>query len=130
MVAVLAQLLLFLFQMKASKQQKKGRAMMRTDKRAGNPMVTINGIVIPIEWDEIGNIVAIALSAYDEKEYIIDKRGKGIELINHLREEVEISGVVSQVENNQMITVTKYVINKETGSKKRLESGRMSIQEM
>ena len=103
---------------------------MRSDKKETNPMVTINGIVIPIEWNERGGVVAIALSAYDEKEYVIDKRGRGIELISHLREELEISGVVSQVENNQMITVKDYMINKEAGLKKRLAKGQMSTQEM
>ena len=104
--------------------------MMRVDKKEGNPMVTINGIVIPIEWDDIGNVMAIALSTFDEKEYVIDKRGRGIELISHLREELEISGVLSQVENNQVITVTDYMINKEAGLKKRLAKGQMSTQEM
>ena len=71
-------------------------------------MVTIRGIVIPVDWDEEGNIVAIAVSTHDEEEYLICGQDKGEELRAHIREEVEISGVLRKEKGNKTIIVTDY----------------------
>ena len=76
-------------------------------KRNNNP-VTIKGIVIPVDWDEKGNVVAIALSTNDEEEYQIEDKGKGGELKRLLREEIEINGFLSYEKNIKMIRVTTY----------------------
>jgi hypothetical protein len=38
----------------------------------------IRGVVVPMAWDERGNVVAIALSTHDEDEYAIDKEGRSL----------------------------------------------------
>ena len=35
------------------------------------------GVIITVEWDENGNVVAIGISTHDEDEYIIEDVGKG-----------------------------------------------------
>ena len=37
-------------------------------------MVAIQGIIVPADWDENGNVTAVAVSTYDDEEYLIDKQ--------------------------------------------------------
>ena len=71
-------------------------------------MITIRGIVIPIDWDEKGNVVAIAVSTYDEEEYLICGQDKGAELRAHIREKVEINGVLRKEKGKKAIIVIDY----------------------
>jgi len=43
----------------------------------GDEPLTIKGIVIPVDWDKKGKVVAAAISTYDEDEYLIDNDYKG-----------------------------------------------------
>ena len=36
------------------------------------------GVIIPVEWDENGNVVAIAISTHGEEEYVIEEEGKEV----------------------------------------------------
>jgi hypothetical protein len=56
----------------------------------------LQGIVLPNQWDDNGNVKRIALNTHDEKEYIIESSGQGKELLNHLQEMIEIEGKVLQ----------------------------------
>ena len=71
-------------------------------------IITIRGIIIPIDWDEKGNVAAIAVSTHDEKEYLICGQEKGEELRAHIREEVEISGVLKKEKEKKTIIVIDY----------------------
>ena len=51
------------------------------------------GLIIPVEWDEDGNITAVAIATEDEKEYRIsyaNRKGKAIRKL--LRKRVRIKG--------------------------------------
>ena len=53
------------------------------------------GVIIPVEWDEDGNITAIAIATEDEKEYRIsyaNRKGKAIRKL--LRKRVRIKGEI------------------------------------
>ena len=79
------------------------------DKRkAGNNLVTIRGIVIPTDWDEKGNVVAIAVSTYDEVEYLIENNEKEEELKGFIREEVEVCGILKKEKNRLIMQIKKY----------------------
>ena len=79
------------------------------DKRkAGNSPVTIRGIVIPADWDEKGNVVAVAVSTYDEVDYLIENHEKEKELKTFIREEVEVSGILRQEKNRLIMKIKKY----------------------
>ena len=58
--------------------------------------VTVRGILIPVEWDEDGNALAVAVSAPGEKEYIVQQDSKGKELLALMRREIEIVGVIGK----------------------------------
>jgi hypothetical protein len=57
---------------------------------------SLTGIIVPIEWDEDGTPLAIAIATEDEKEYRIDDANrKGRSLRKLLRKRVSIQGAVS-----------------------------------
>jgi len=79
-------------------------------KKAANNMVKIAGIVIPFDWDERGKVVAVAVSTFDEEVYLVDNREKGAEMLDLLREQVEIRGEVRNEDYKKVITVKKYTL--------------------
>ncbi len=72
----------------------------------------IQGLVVPVAWDEGGNPLSTAVSTFDEEEYIVEKDIKGDQLFGLLREEVEVTGVLGIKDGIKTIKVTKYVLIK------------------
>jgi hypothetical protein len=70
----------------------------------------IEGIIIPVHWDEEGNSIAIALATLQEEEFLINMNtAKGKELLEFLQKKVKIHGSVTTLDNNQkMITIQTY----------------------
>ena len=65
----------------------------------------IKGIVIPVDWDQNGNPISVAIASHTEDEYLICNDSKGKELFNLIRKEVEITGVVKEVAGIKLIKV-------------------------
>jgi hypothetical protein len=78
----------------------------------------IRGVVIPTAWDDQGNVTGIAISSHDENEYQVDHKGKGPELLLHIRKEVEAAGVVREEEGKKIVRIRKYAVKEgiETGN--------------
>ncbi|MFH1490815.1 MAG: hypothetical protein ABII06_18075, partial [Pseudomonadota bacterium] len=66
------------------------------------------GIVVPVDWDQKGNIIALAISTLNEDEYFVHKNDKGEELMSHIRKMVEIRGLVQKKQNRKIIRVKDY----------------------
>ncbi|GAB4349594.1 MAG: hypothetical protein Kow0099_32770 [Candidatus Abyssubacteria bacterium] len=71
-------------------------------------MATVKGVIIPVDWDRKGNVVAVAIATQDEDEYRIDSTGKGKELLGFIREEIHASGEVTEQEGKKVIRIAKY----------------------
>jgi hypothetical protein len=71
----------------------------------------IEGIIIPVRWDNNGNAIAVALATSQEKEFLINmKNAKGKKILEFLQKKVRIHGPVTTLDNNQkMITIRKYL---------------------
>ena len=80
--------------------------------KGGEPIITVRGIVIPVDWDEKGKVIATALSTHTEDEYLIDHDYKGKELLHYIQEEVVVSGVARKHNGKKTITITKYSLKK------------------
>lgn len=80
-------------------------------------MSVVRGVVIPMDWDEQGNVMRIAISSHDEEEYVVDRGGKGGELVAFIRNEVEVGGEVREEDRKKVIKVRKYHVKhaEETG---------------
>ena len=76
---------------------------------AVDKLTTVRGIVIPVDWDEEGNALAVAISSPDEQEYLIEQDEKGKELTGLIRQEIEVSGIVRKaIKGRKTIAVKSY----------------------
>jgi len=76
--------------------------------RTEQELITIRGLVTASEWDEKGNVIAIAISTFDEDEYLVDSNLEGEELLCLIRKEVEVSGLLKQKNNKKIISVVDH----------------------
>lgn len=83
-------------------------------------MSMIRGVVIPMEWDEQGNVVSIAISSHDETEYLVEKGGRGSELLALVRKEVEVGGDIREEDHRKVIKVKKYLVKQLADSGSRI----------
>lgn len=74
------------------------------------------GVIIPVEWDENGNVAGIAISTHGEDEYVIEDEGKEEELKALIRQEVEVFGEARRRDGKKYVKVTKYKVRKGNGS--------------
>jgi len=81
--------------------------------KEGGKVITIKGIVIPMDWDERGDVIAAAISTHGEEEYLFDCDKKGKELIDYLQHEVEVTGALRENNNKKTLTITTYDVVRE-----------------
>jgi hypothetical protein len=86
------------------RQKMKGVDVTRPKNAA---MTTIRGLVIPVEWDDKGNILNVVISAFDEDEYFIEPDQTGRKLMSSIRQELEITGQVTEIEDRKVIKVMR-----------------------
>jgi hypothetical protein len=70
----------------------------------------LEGIIVPVKWNEDGKPVAVALSTSQEEELLISmKSAKAKELLELLQKKVRIAGSITKSDNDQIIiTIRKY----------------------
>ena len=79
-----------------------------------NNIVTLKGIVIPVSWDNKGNVVAIAISTDREEEYLICNDNKGKKLFNFIQDLVKVRGKIKEVAGIKLIKINrmeKYILD-------------------
>lgn len=84
--------------------------------KASSKVTKIRGVIVPTAWDDQGNVTGIAISSHDENEYQVDPKGKGSELLPHIRKEVDAAGVVREEEGKKIVRVRKYTVNEAVGT--------------
>lgn len=80
--------------------------------KGGEGVATFKGIIIPVDWDDKGKVVAAALSTHTEDEYLIDNDRKGKELLHCIQKEVEVSGVTKENQGKKVIKVKRYTLQR------------------
>jgi len=81
---------------------------MTAQRTRGHRLAIVRGILIPVAWDQEGNVLAVGLAGIDEKEYLIDNHKELKGLLRLLRTEVEIRGVLRREAGKQIIAVTSF----------------------
>ena len=77
-------------------------------------LTTVRGLVIPVDWDEKGNVTATAISTHLEEEFLVDQNAWGEALLAFLRQRVKVSGSVALKEDGKkVITVNRYEVLEE-----------------
>jgi hypothetical protein len=69
----------------------------------------IKGLVIPVEWDENGRVVDIAIAAFDENQYSIEKALFKKQMLKKIGQSVTIRGVIQKVKNKKIIFVADII---------------------
>ncbi len=74
-------------------------------------LTTVRGLVIPVDWDDKGNVTATAISTHLEEEFLVDQDAWGEALLAFLRQRVKVSGSVAlKKDGKKVITVKKYEV--------------------
>ena len=72
--------------------------------------VSVTGIVVPSEWDDDDNVIAVAIST-DDEDYIVELNRLGAELFDFLDEDVEVRGILKKgMSGGKWIRVMDYEI--------------------
>jgi hypothetical protein len=72
---------------------------------------TIQGLLIPIDWNENNIVTEVAIKASDGATYIVGQNEKGNELLALIYIKVEATGVVGADEySDVVISVDRYVV--------------------
>ena len=97
---------------------------MREKNRPGDSLARIRtrGLIIPVDWDEEGNVRGIAISTRKEEEYRIDLSQKGKELMAYLQREAEVRGVLLEEHNIISLKVEHFRIKEPESDGMILES--------
>jgi len=77
-----------------------------------NRALTVSGIILPVEWDERGNVTGLALHSYDEEKYQIDNLSERRELLSLLRAKLKVTGILKRDATGNRFTVKGYKIEK------------------
>ena len=75
---------------------------------ADRKLIKIQGIVIPAGWNENGNVTALAISTFNEEEYLIEKNQQEIQLYSFIRKEVEVDGIIKGFNGKKRIEIRNY----------------------
>lgn len=70
--------------------------------------ITIHGILVPVSWNTSGQIVCMAVSTFDEKEYRIAGADAADRWRDYLNREVAIQGQPFRDGVEQWITVQSF----------------------
>ena len=88
--------------------------MMGGEKSLVEDSITIRGLLIPVDWDEKGNITETAVSTYFEEEYRIERNARGEALLPFLRQKVKIIGLVRMDDHGRkVVRVEEYEVIEE-----------------
>ena len=84
------------------------------EKKDVSTLATVRGLVIPVDWDDKGNVIATAISTQLEEEYLVEQNAWGEALLAFLRQRVKVSGSVAVKEGGRkVITVKRYEVLEE-----------------
>ena len=72
---------------------------------------TIQGIVIPAEWDDEGSVMTVFIMSKDELSYRVEKSASGKELLKFLQQEVTVSGKIKRLSTGKFeIQIVDYTL--------------------
>ncbi len=70
-----------------------------------NQEISIRGILVPVEWDQKGNVTRVGLMTEDEEEYLLDEDRNSVGLFSLVRRQVQVRGRSRQEGGRKIILV-------------------------
>jgi hypothetical protein len=74
--------------------------------------MTLQGRIVPTEWDKRGNVTGIGIEC-DGEEYIVFLNKTGEKLLRHANRKVEATGTVKKMFGDFILTIETYSLSKE-----------------
>lgn len=71
-------------------------------------MISVEGIIIPSQWDKQGNIVELTIATRNEEEYLVADEDQVTRLKPLLRKEAQVSGILKTKDGKKLINVTQF----------------------
>ncbi len=78
--------------------------------------MTIQGRIVPTEWDKKGNVTGIGVES-DGEEYIVFLNKTGEKLFRYVNRKVEATGSIKRMFGDPIITIETYSLSKENHEK-------------
>jgi hypothetical protein len=72
-----------------------------------NTMIRIQGILIPVAWDDAGRIAELGIETFGEEFYLIDPASDYSRIRTLLRRPVEITGRIIQAPGRKMVRIDR-----------------------
>ena len=73
-----------------------------------SPKMTAKGILLPSEWDENGDVIALTLFTHDEDEYRVEGNKMSPQLFDVLRQELLVEGSFRWEQGRKIIRITGF----------------------
>ena len=77
----------------------------KKEKKSRKDIIFLRGVIIPVDWDQKGKVVATAISTHNEEEYLIIDKADPDRVNSLLNEEVEITGWVKKRGKKKMVEI-------------------------
>jgi hypothetical protein len=82
------------------------------DGKDGKVLFLIPGILIPVGWNENGEVNSVAIATFDEDEYIVDNLDDMKDLLCLVRQEILATGFVKEKDGKKYFCVVKVLESK------------------
>jgi len=76
--------------------------------KTGKDKILIRGLVIPADWDETGNVVAVSIATFNEAKYFVSDNPAGKELLNFIEHEVAAVGTLKVAGTKRVLTISDF----------------------
>jgi len=80
----------------------------KSPNRTGKDPIIIRGLVIPAEWDDAGNVVAVCIAAFNEEKYYVTDNPSGKALLNFIEHEVTVVGTLKVAGSINFINISEF----------------------
>jgi hypothetical protein len=78
-------------------------------KRNNKKEQTISGIVLPDRWDDLDNVIGVAIETAEGEEYIVEANERSNQLLHFLDEEVQATGIIRErLDGDLTISVKRF----------------------
>ena len=80
----------------------------RIRKKISAKNLLVSGLVIPSDWNDVGEVVGLCIKTFNEDEYHVSDDPAKISLMKFIGKEVAVYGCVKKVAQKKFLTVREF----------------------
>lgn len=99
---------------KADRRRRSGESARMDEKdfkspnRTDREPIIIRGLVIPVEWDDAGNVVAVSIADFNEEKYYVTNNPSGKALLDFIEHEVTAVGTLDLAGSKKYFNISDF----------------------